>query len=217
MGLIRALIGGLIGGALGILIWVIVGYATGYEVGWIAWGVGFLVGCGVRYAAEKAGRDESFLEGLVAGALALGSVLLAKYLVFALASAGSGLDPQTQAMLDRWYSEDGMISREADQLASAWEKAGKTINWPHNSTDVSVPMKSLYPPDLWREAEIRWKRRSPDDQRNAIAAAKLSNSNLAEMLQGPTFAQFCSPYDLLWFALAAYTAFRIGVGTYEEA
>ena len=48
MGMIGPVIGGIFGGMVGVFIWVEVGYFTHYEVGWIAWGVGFLVGFGVR-------------------------------------------------------------------------------------------------------------------------------------------------------------------------
>ena len=59
MAAIRWLVGGLIGGATGVVIWVLIGYFAHYEVGWIAWGVGFLTGLGVRYAAYLNGEEAS--------------------------------------------------------------------------------------------------------------------------------------------------------------
>lgn len=77
----RWILGGLLGGAAGAAIWVIVGLVTHLEVGWIAWGVGFLTGAGLRYAAYLGGDEESQLQGVLAAALAIVSVVAAKFLV----------------------------------------------------------------------------------------------------------------------------------------
>ena len=61
----------MLGGLAGGLIWILVGYFTGAEIGWIAWGVGFLVGVGVRFAAHLGEQDETPGQGLLAGALAI--------------------------------------------------------------------------------------------------------------------------------------------------
>ena len=47
------IVGGTIGGAIGAAIWAAIAAFTGYEIGWIAWGVGFLVGLGVRICSPE--------------------------------------------------------------------------------------------------------------------------------------------------------------------
>lgn len=77
-GLPRWVLGGVLGGGAGALVWAIVGAATHYEIGWIAWGVGFLTGVGLRYAAFLGDDDESTLQGVLAGGISLLAVLAGK-------------------------------------------------------------------------------------------------------------------------------------------
>ena len=46
-------LGGLVGGAIGAAIWAGIVYAIHVEIGWLAWGVGALVGLGVRLAPRR--------------------------------------------------------------------------------------------------------------------------------------------------------------------
>lgn len=71
-----ALVGGLIGAGIGAGIWATVAYYTGFEVGYIAWGVGALTGICVA----KASKQEHYLYGLLAAALALGGIAAGKLL-----------------------------------------------------------------------------------------------------------------------------------------
>ncbi|HEX3659054.1 MAG TPA: hypothetical protein VHV55_24920 [Pirellulales bacterium] len=75
------------------MIWVLVGVVTHYEVGWIAWGVGFLTGAGLRYAAYLGGDEESVLQGVLAGGLAIVAVLAAKFLVGSLGGFAPSFGP----------------------------------------------------------------------------------------------------------------------------
>jgi len=67
------IVAGGIGGLIGAAIWAGISYATNYEVGWIAWGVGFLVGVGVRVSAGE--NEEGFAPGLTAAVVAIVAVL----------------------------------------------------------------------------------------------------------------------------------------------
>jgi hypothetical protein len=80
-GFIGMIVCGAIGGAVGAGIWAAVGYFSHYEVGWIAWGVGVLVGFGVRLAADDA---DGTTPGVIAAGLAIAAVLAGKYLVVSL-------------------------------------------------------------------------------------------------------------------------------------
>jgi hypothetical protein len=79
LALIRWLIGGLIGGAIGGFVWALISYLTNYEVGWIAWGVGFLVGLGVRFADHLGDGEEGLLQGVTAAVMAIGAIGVGTY------------------------------------------------------------------------------------------------------------------------------------------
>lgn len=59
---------------IGIAIWITIAVVTGFEIGWIAWGVGGLIGLGMRLGY----RDETQVSGFVAAGIAFLSVGLFK-------------------------------------------------------------------------------------------------------------------------------------------
>lgn len=70
------IIGGGVGGLIGAVIWAAVTYFTEYQIGWLALGVGFLVGFGV----SKLGKGIDKIYGVVAGVIALISVVFGNFL-----------------------------------------------------------------------------------------------------------------------------------------
>jgi hypothetical protein len=73
---------------VGIAIWITIAVVTGYEIGWVAWGVGGLIGLGMRLGY----RDETSMSGLVAAGIAFCSVGLFKGVIIlgALAARAEG-------------------------------------------------------------------------------------------------------------------------------
>ena len=90
MNLGKWIIGGMIGGAVGAAIWAGISYATNYEIGWIAWGVGIAAGFGMMIGYN----GTSVSAGGVAAMLAVGGILLGKWMVFSVVLS------QTMALLD---------------------------------------------------------------------------------------------------------------------
>lgn len=82
MNLIKCVIGGLIGGVLGTAVWAAIAYFAHAEVGWIAWGIGFVVGFGVRFMSAE---EQGFMPGMIAVVIAVVSVLAGKYAAVELA------------------------------------------------------------------------------------------------------------------------------------
>ncbi len=210
--MLRWVLGGLAGSAVGVAIWVGIGMA-GYEIGWIAWGIGFLVGLGVRYGAYLGDHDEDTLQGVVAAVMACGSILVAKYILFHMLVVGP-IDDAIQERQANTTSEL-MIALQADTVVEEMTEQGKTVNWPAGMTYDEARSEPDYPPAVWKQAEARWSKLSPAEQQQKIdeqiAAAEALFRRMA-----PSFASFFSPWDLLWFGLAMITAFRIGVGSYGE-
>ena len=199
MGTIRWIFGGLIGAAVGVLIWVLVGYFTQYEIRWIAWGIGFLVGFGVRYAAYLNDDEASLGKGVVAAAIAIAAIITAKFIVFMLLVGGSGGDAGHD-----WASE--IPPEDADAIA----ERTKDLKLPPGLADVDWAEAEKHQPGLPQQDHPSRTQLSPEDQRKF-------EEQLAQLLaEKPTFADFFSPWDLLWFGLAVFTAFKIGVGTYGD-
>lgn len=61
---------------------------------------------------------------------------------------------------------------------------------------------------------MRWSNLGPQAKEQKKQERLAFASFLAEVARRPSFGEFFSPWDLLWFGLAAVTAFKIDVGTY---
>jgi hypothetical protein len=213
--MIRWTIGGLIGGAIGAAIWWAVGSMAHREVGWIAWGIGFLVGFGVRYAANTGGDDESEGQGLIAGALAIGAVLFGKFLVYtALVCWGDNSELRQFADQFTRIDDNAMIAGFADEIATRMTQAGQQVAWPPGVTSQSASTQADYPPAIWQQATAQWKQLGPVGQQQKLKERLALASMLSQALHKPSFGDFFSLYDALWFFLATITAYKIGTGTY---
>ncbi len=217
MGLSRWIVGGCVGGAIGILIWVAVGYFTQYEVGWIAWGIGFLVGVGVRYGAHLGDEEEGLAQGLLASVTAIGAIVTAKFLLFSILVGGVDSEGLRELASMIRYDEEAMIASMADEIAEEMMDRGATIDWPPGMTYEEAFHQADYPPDLWQQAETRWNQLGAQEQQERKQQRIMFISMLRDAAASrPSFADFFSPWDLLWFGLATITAYRIGIGTYGD-
>ncbi len=121
---------------MGAAIWIAIGYFANYEVGWIAWGIGFLVGLGVRTAADD---DEGFSPGMAAVAIA--TILIAKYAVVSLLVT----DMAGEFVNEDQIEADTMIASEADSIEEEWKQAGRTIEQPLKAFDDDAPSGNSTP------------------------------------------------------------------------
>jgi hypothetical protein len=216
MGVLRWILGGLLGGAAGVLIWVLVGYFTHYEVGWIAWGVGLLVGVGVRYAAYLGDQEESFAQGILAAAMAIGAIFTAKFLLFSALVGGAETEGLHDVVGQMGFDDEAMIASIADEVAQEMMNQGRKLQWPPGMSYEEATHKADYPADVWRQAEARWKQLGPQGQQERKRERVMLIAALSEATSQPDFGEFFSPWDLLWFALATITAYKTGVGTYGD-
>ncbi|MFG0273996.1 MAG: hypothetical protein ACF8QF_02950 [Phycisphaerales bacterium] len=198
--MVGALVGGLIAALIGAGAWAGIGFATGYEIGWIAWGVGGLVGLGVHIGGrEKLGAHT----GLLAGALAALAVAGGKYAV-----VYATLDRELGGGLQ--VTDENVISYIADEFVAARIEAGDQVEWPRGVDPSKAWVQSDYPPDVWADAVARWNAldESERDQWRALAPESLDTFSLTNQVYTSTFNLF----DLLWFALAVGTAYKLGSG-----
>lgn len=209
----RWLAGGFVGALIGGAVWVAVGYFANYEVGWIAWGIGFVVGLGVRVGA---GEDDGPFPGIVAMLIAVLAIVGSKYLVTTMVInrefGGAKVSVEADA--------ETMTARIADEIVEEYEAKGKKIKWPKAAEDDDAPLPTTYPSDIWKEATKRWNAIPPEEQQvkmdqEEAQINELLNGFLQEQkqeLKKTAFRESFSGYDILWFLLAAATAFKLGSG-----
>jgi hypothetical protein len=199
--MVGALLGGLVAAAVGGGAWAAIGYATGYEIGWLAWGIGLLVGVGVHFGGKgKLGTHT----GLLAGALAALAVAGGKYgVVYATLDRELGSAPAV--------TDENVISFIADDVVAARLDAGEPVEWPAGVDPDEAWVESDYPPDVWAEAAAHWDSLDATgrDEWRAYANPSIDTMALTNEIYTSTFNAF----DLLWFALAIGSAFKIGAGS----
>ena len=150
--MIKALIGGLIGGIIGAAIWAAIVYFTNYEVGLVAILVGFLVGGGVRWGAA---HIDGWTPGILASAIAIGSIVAAKYAIVSIVVAQAFSTPPASSQSPA-QAEELAISYIADEIARARERAGTPVDWPAGVEEGTAYYMTDYPTDIWSQALQQW-------------------------------------------------------------
>lgn len=214
MSFLKWLAAGFIGAAIGGAVWVGVGYFAEAEVGYIAWGIGLLAGIGVRVAADE--DDLGMMSGFAAIISASAVIFLSKYLVVSMLVN----DAMGEIPTDFEVTPNDMIVGIADEVVTEWETAGKPVNWPPGMTIDEASEEVHYPKDVWAEASNRWNEIPPEEQRNQMNERKEAQQQfiegLSETIKEQAFEESFNGFDLLWFGLAALTAFRVGGSALDD-
>lgn len=205
----KALIGGLVAGIFGAAVWVAIGYFLEAEVGYVAWGIGLIVGIGVAVGAETPGAGT----GLLATAIAIGSVVAGKYfVVYFLMQSAMG------EVADVSVDDDAVVNQLANEIVEERE-----LTMPEFGDDVdfeSIEDEDFYPPGVWAEAKTKFAELSPEQ----VAERKDQHRQMIEEITGQltsairdsAFKESFGGFDILWFALAAITAFKVGAGATDD-
>jgi hypothetical protein len=198
--------GGVIGGLVGAAVWAAIAHFAHREVGWVAWGVGGLVGLGVRVAAGD--RD-----GPAFGVLAVLAVLGGK---FAAAHLIAG---EVRDALVAVTDDDLMVPLAQAVVKERAAKGQKVMFLPGRSADTATELAE-FPPEIRTEAAKRWNQLPPAEQQQRRAAETKQRAVFGVIVGAGAregiFRGSFSPYDLLWFGLATFTAFRIGSGVTSD-
>jgi len=153
-----AILGGSIGGLIGAAIWAIVTFYSGWEIGWIAWGIGGLVGVGVRLGTSGSGGIN---HGGTAAIIALVAVLGGKWAAVRLELSAVMAD------------DDAALSVIADTIVAEREAAGTPV--PVLSESYAESYREMYPSDVWSETLRRWEAIDPRQQDLMRALPPLAN------------------------------------------
>ncbi len=209
---------GSIAGALSALIWGGISYVTGMEIGWIAWGIGFAVGVAIRLASEQQ-------IGIVPGGLAIAIALLAivggKYLAVRLIVSHHFAKVGLDKVVDHIDAETIKLEI-GDEIVQEYESQKKKLVWPKKLLPGEKPIGAAeFPPVVWKEAVRRFDKltqEQKDDRARKIRATFQQHiSNATDKALETGFTASFSGFDLLWFGLAALTAYRIGSGNVAES
>lgn len=204
---LSAAIGGLVGGAIGAAVWAAIMYFTHYEIGWIAWGIGFLVGVGVR---KGAGDWSGMSPGLIAGGLAALAVLGGKYAAASMFVA----DFVKQAPVQ--ITADDLVESLAWDIVQKRKEQQQPVNWPPGKNEDSAKSLVDFPADIQEQARKQWSDTPQAQQQEQIAQRQQFldgvRGNMQGMIRDEAFKASFNGYDILWFLLACYTAFQVGSG-----
>lgn len=213
MGALLGIIGGIIGGAIGAGAWGLISYLTGYEVGYVAVGVGFVTGVGVAIGTKGRGGA---LAGVYAAVIALIAVVGGKFLsVEAEAQKYTKSNEFKNQIASVEITEEHMVMYVADLVVADMTSRGQTIDWPAGVTTDTASEAKDYPPDLWKDAQARWKacddatkeQYRMDVRRNLEEGATAMVNTVGA---AGVFVDSFSLFDLLWAFLAIGAAFRAG-------
>ena len=156
-----AILGGSIGGLIGAVIWAVVTYYSGFEIGWIAWGIGGLVGVGVRLGTGGSG---GIGHGGTAAIIGLAAVLGGKWATVRI---------ELSAFLG---GDEAPTSAIADIIIVEREEAGTRVPMPPEESVESL--REMYPRDVWNEAMRRWEAMDPQQQDALRAVPPLANPHI---------------------------------------
>lgn len=158
-------LGGIVGGFVGGGLWWVIAYSTGVNVWYLSVLTGTAVGAGVRLGAAQ---YEGWMPATTAVFITLFAVFISKWTLNYTLYYGEmpGLNALNGAHIKAMSEEDLVAQYVMEVVAPEYRKAGKPVDHPRandeNYEDYST--KGEYHPDLWADAEKRWRAMSPADQ-----------------------------------------------------
>jgi hypothetical protein len=213
-------VGGGVAGAIGAGAWGAIAAFTFTEWGILAWAIGGFVGFGVRVGARE--EDVGLAPGLTAVGIAMVAVILGKFLAvhFMLASieklvegaAGADATQVEPAETTEDEAIEMILSDFADEVEFEWGEQGREWNEPdYDNIPDDAPLDAWYDPQIWAEAKQKWDALSPEEQARMIVEYRSGRFDLGN-IEGEMFAASFGLLDILFFLLAAGTAFKVGSG-----
>lgn len=206
---VRALVGGLLGALIGAGIWAAVAYFLNLNSGIIAWGVGALAGFGALKLTTEAGNTAGAAAVLAAVlGVAGGKFATASIAVHHFTSTIAQISPST-------YTDDDLAMILAEKELDRIESIGRThtLQWPKGKDRESAESIEDYPLVVANAARKDLKSKSPAelDAMRASIVAELNTLIAAQSdVTWAAFWDMFTIFDVLWFVLAAVTAWKIG-------
>lgn len=211
--MIRGVIFAVIAGVIGAGLWAAIAYLGNLELGILAWAIGAAVGAAMLAGAQaEAGVPTGIAALVVALAAIAGGKLIAVEMAIRSELGAIVEDHEQQLRTDDAFA----ITYVADDVLVEYEDAGREINYPETA-DLDAPSgASDYPPDVWATAETRWNAMTPDEKeqvrQTAIDNTQAAIAFVTDLARTEGFKSSFSLFDLLWFGLGGFSAFKLGAG-----
>ncbi|MCA9294068.1 MAG: hypothetical protein KDA20_09670 [Phycisphaerales bacterium] len=186
-------IGSVVAGVIGAVVWAAIAYFTGFQIGWVAWGIGGLVGAGCLIGLHLSGGQPSEQTAILAGVVALLSILLGKSALVEIAYRSAVVPPEA------------VVSYVADEVVVEREQAGQRVVWPAGVDPTQAFKRSDYPRGIWEEASRRLGEMSHDER--LAFERDVRRRYFGNRVQRLTAA--ATPYDAIWVMLALFTAYKL--------
>jgi DNA-directed RNA polymerase subunit RPC12/RpoP len=161
-------LGGIVGGFVGGGVWWTVAYTTGFNVWFLAVLMGTAVGAGVRLGAAQ---YEGWMPALTAVFITLATLFFTKltlnYTLYADEIGGLGIgETATVSRYASMTEEEKIAEYIAEVVEPEYRKQGKPIDHPRMDDEdyEDYSDKGMYHPDLWKDAETRWRAMPPQEQ-----------------------------------------------------
>jgi hypothetical protein len=156
------------------------------------------------FAREKDGT--AF--GIIAIGMAMVAIILGKFLGVSL------FVQDLQKSIDAiqvTITEQDMVNNLASDVAKDWKAKGKAV-----ASSANDELSQKYNPAVMAEAQKRWKAVPAVEKAKQMAELKASvdeaKTNFGSSARSSGFSGMFSPFDIIWFLLAAITAFKLGSG-----
>ena len=189
---------------VGAFIWYLIAKGTEREIGWIAWGVGLAAGFGMMIGYN----GTSVKSGAVAAAMAVGGILLGKFMVFTWVVV-----PLIAPMLGGQLEEELAKIPDADKLhvyVLNQQLAKKGIDV-EGATDAQRETADAEAEKLIRAMDA--KTRQAETAKAKASLKKMGEEAMAEAVDvhesGLFFKTMFSPVDIVFFVIAVASAFKV--------
>jgi phosphate/sulfate permease len=207
-------VAGLTAGVVGAIVWAFITYQAGWELGIIAWLIGAAVGGAALLVSD---RTRNVARGIIAVAIAAISIISGKFAVEVLywQDFTESYNADLRQAID--HDTDFAISFVADDAYAEDPDLWKDLDWPYEIGAVGNARED-YPPELWTLATERWDAMSDAEQEaykdDAYAISYIAEDSYTLALDN--FRDAFTLFDLLWFGLAMFSAYRLAAGTNDD-
>lgn len=211
MALILATVGAVIGGVIGGGIWAAITYTTHREIGWIAWGVGGLVGAGASLGARG---HAGLITGVIALVVAFVSVTGGKWAAFSMIVDDLASNRKNLPRL----TETDMIAMSAHAVHEEFAAQGKNYAWPNGVEPEEADEEGEFAAPVWAEAKSRWEANDQETRDSILRQAQSGyQTAAAEEFKANNFGAMFSVFDVLFYGLALFTAFKLGASSFGSS
>jgi len=204
---------------LGAVLWAVIARVTGYELGIVAWGIGVLAGVGLTLFTEGRSTRLGLLAALFAFlGIMMGKVFIAKWYVMPEMSKQIRQIRFSNEQITEVLEDPNMMFTVACLELVDRKEFNEEFAW----EVIGVQSGGLSPPENRRESIESARKRAlelldtwPEDRKRMAARTQLVKMSQKVVERAGFFIALIAAFslwDLLWFPIALWSAYKIGAG-----